>query len=155
QARTDRMTCNIRARGPLGPRVCFVSGGPGPVASSRASAKGPADSGSRAVMTWPATTTFRAPRPGPPGQHGARLLGSPGQPEFQDLAPAIARHRQVLGLDVAVDQPALVGVLQPQGRPADALGGLAGAEWSCFSTSRDRLMPSTYSTTRKCSSPAR
>ena len=61
---------------------------------------------------------------------------------------------QVGRLDVAVDHALLVGVLQPERRLADVVAGLGRP--AAGRLALDQLAevgPSTYSITRKCSSP--
>src|SRR5262249_37496803 len=47
---------------------------------------------------------------------GVLLVGEAGQAEIADLDLPLAREHQVARLDVAVDQPLLVRVLQAEGR---------------------------------------
>ena len=52
----------------------------------------------------------------------ALFLLKPGQAQVEDLDGAGAVHDQVAGLDVAVDQAGLVGVLQSESGLADEMG---------------------------------
>ena len=55
------------------------------------------------------------------------LAGRPGQAEVENLDRClvpVSREHQVARLDVAVDEPFLVGVLEPEGRLVDELAGV-------------------------------
>ena len=83
------------------------------------------------------------------------LVEEPGQAHVEDLDDAGAVEQQVAGLDVAVDHAEFVAVLHADGRLGDVVGGPDRVERFLSSPYRAtiswRLVPSTYSMTRKCS----
>ena len=59
------------------------------------------------------------------GQNGLVVAEEASQAHVEDLDLPLAIDQDVARLDVAVDQAALVGVVQPQGRLPDVMARLA------------------------------
>ena len=73
-----------------------------------------------------------------------------GQAEIDEPHPSTRVHQHVLRLDVAVDYPGLMGVLQGLGDLRHEVEGIALGERTLFPSRRCRkLAPSTYSITRQ------
>ena len=98
-----------------------------------------------------------APAPGSrpcPGRNRRRsrsartiILGESGQPQVEHLDAPVLVRPAVGRLDVAMDQPGVVGVLQAHGRLGDVIGRFQTSSGPSSLTIVCRSRPSTYSIT--------
>ena len=71
-----------------------------------------------------------------------------GQPQVEDLHLAVRGNHQVRRLDIAMDQPALVGRVQANRDLADDLAGIGHGSRPARSAILERSCPSMYSRAR-------
>ena len=73
----------------------------------------------------------RADRETDRGQVG-RLAGASRQPEVCEQGAAVSMYQHIRGLEVAMDDPGVVGVLKPVTDLAQVAPRAEGVEWSAF-----------------------